>query len=92
MSTVKLEYPSDNGLSLVEYRFYLMDTILYLDDYTEYNRPSKRHSFKSVKSYARLDKRRSTIDVSEVPLTEEIKQDALNAYISKLQVKLWDKK
>lgn len=58
------------------YRFTLMEFKLLLDSYGFETRETKRHKFKRVKWYDRLNQRDSTIKKENMFLPENIKQIA----------------
>jgi hypothetical protein len=64
----------------------LYETSLKLNEYALQNRETKRHKFKNKKYYDRLRDRSSTIDIDDIVLTEDIKQEAINIFISRLAV------
>jgi hypothetical protein len=79
------------------WRFVLIDNTLYLDDYQLIKRESIKHKFEKVKKYDRLDHRAKSymsdyIKKEDVPLTDEIKEKALQTMIRKISVELWDRK
>lgn len=81
---------SENKYEL--WRFiYLFDTI-FLDSYAIFERQSKRHKYRQTKSYSRLNVRYCSIAEKDVPLTDEIKQEAFNEFISKIKVIKWSEK
>lgn len=69
------------------YRFCLIDeTKLVLDEFRIEFKETKRHKFKCNKFYERLRKRESTLTVDDVNLTEELKQEVIDKFISQLTV------
>ena len=83
----------DTGeLTKVTYDFYLLDGVLYLDVYREWEKSTKRSGYKFKRGYDRLNERDSHFKESEVPLTDEIKKEALKEFISKLSVKKWSER
>jgi tRNA isopentenyl-2-thiomethyl-A-37 hydroxylase MiaE len=89
---VILDVPVDD-FHKKEYIFWFYDNrdVLYLDKYYECERKTKRHAWKIVKKYDRIDNRYNEIKASEVPLTEELKEQAKKILIDSIQVKLWDR-
>lgn len=76
------------------WRFVLIDNTLYLDDYQLIKRQSIKHKFERVKKYDRLNHRaksymRDYIKKEDVPLTDEIKAEALQTMIRNISVELW---
>ncbi len=67
-----------------------MKNILILDVFIIFERQTKRTKFKTKSIYYRLDNRKTTIKLEDVPLTTEIREEALNKFISTLSVKTWD--
>lgn len=77
-----------------QFRFALFDSplSLILDSYALFTKETKRHKHKVVKRYGRLDRKDFTfnqIEESQVPLTEEIKKEALDKLIGSLKVQVW---
>jgi hypothetical protein len=69
------------------YRFCLLnDTKLILDEFRIEFRETKRHKFKCNKFYERLRQRESTLTIDDVNLTEELKQEVIAEFMSKLEV------
>lgn len=62
------------------------DCILILDNYIKANRESKKHKFKPILKYDRMMKSVCTIKDFEIPLTEEIRAQAFNKFISRIRV------
>lgn len=79
-----------NDLTREEWGFILMDTNLYLDSYSLAVKPSeKSRTFKTLTYYDRIDKRRSNMLESDVVLTDEIKNKALETLMSSISIKKW---
>jgi hypothetical protein len=74
------------------YTFYLLDNVLWLDSYTKFEKATKKSGYKSKGFYDRLRQRESSILESEVPLTYEIKLEAMDEFISRLSVKTWSER
>ena len=74
------------------YSFYLMDNVLWLDSYTKFEKSTTGRKYKQVGFYDRLRQRDSSILESEVPLTDEIKLEAMDEFISRLSVKTWSER
>lgn len=80
-------------LTLEKWRFYILDKRIYLDAYYLLQKESKRHkNFRTLKGYERLSERNSTMREGEVPFTDEIKQEALNKFVSLLKVMKWSER
>ena len=70
------------------------DETIYLDIYRIMQRTTPRHKYEIIKQYARLDHQRNPmkwIKPEDVPLTEELKKQAINMLISRLKVDIWRK-
>ena len=70
--------------------FWFYEMVLYLDTYI-ITRKEGRKTIASD-SYSRLGNRRSNIIIAAVPLTDEIKQEALDRFSEQLTVKTWEKR
>ncbi|MEB3150553.1 MAG: hypothetical protein VKL60_16265 [Sphaerospermopsis sp.] len=81
-------------LTFEKWRFTFMDgSRIYLDGYSLLQKESKRHkTFKVLKYYDRLSSRDSTMLESEVPFTDELKQQALSQFVSKIKVLRWSER
>ena len=79
------------GIKITEvWRFYLLDSTLYLDEYIITRKEGRKTI--SVDTYSRLEHRRSNLEENEVPLTNEIKQEALDNFINSINVKTWSER
>lgn len=78
-----------DDLTTEMFYFWLNDLVLILDSYIVVKRKTKRHKGEILKKYDRLRGRESTLSETDVPFTEEIKQQAIEYVTSKLSVKLW---
>lgn len=79
-------------LEYVEWKFYFYNNTLWLDKYIIFSRETKRQKKYRMKTrYERIMSRDSNITLEEVPLTEEIKQEALGLFTSQITVQKWDK-
>ena len=81
-------------LQQVTWTFWLYNTDLVLDSYLVETRKTIRHGFKIKSAYYRLPTGYNTyglthITEAEVPLTDEIKERALDKYVSQLRVVRW---
>ncbi len=65
---------------------------LFLNSYVERVRASTRHKFKNVNCYDRLHRRSNTLDQKNIPLPEDVQEEAKNGIISKLTVRKWIEK
>ena len=66
--------------------------ILYLDKYWVSVKESKRHKPRIVSNYSRLSSRDSSLTEDQVPLTDELKKEAIQLYISNIQVCKWSER
>jgi hypothetical protein len=82
-----------NELEKEFWSFTLIGSTLYLNEYRLLIRESTRHrKYRSIKVYDRLMKRNSTIEEHEVPFTNQLKQDALEAYFKTIECALWSER
>ena len=73
-------------LTLERWRFSFIDRNIYLESYCVLQKESKRHrNYRVLKKYERLSKRDSNTEESDVPFTDDIKQEALNQLFQKLK-------
>lgn len=82
-----ITHSSKDGLLIERWKFYLSGTNLILNTYFKGERKTKRHSYQPLHSYNRIMSRDSTIKVDDIPLPEDVKQEAIDIIISKLEVK-----
>jgi hypothetical protein len=89
---VAFENLSDDGLTGVRWTFVRLDNQLVVDSYEEVQRETRRHRFKVIRYWSRLDSRRrhrdATIGQDAVPLTPELAQQAKTICIQQLQTTL----
>ena len=92
MQSLELEIKADDGLSRDVWYFYFDDRYfrLYVDSYSKEERQSKRHGFKIIKRYSRLDQRNNSLEFTEVPLSSTVKLLALELITKKLDVRMWE--
>jgi hypothetical protein len=77
-------------LKIQEWRFTLIDYKLVLDRYDVLQKESTRHKyFKSISKYDRLNRRNSGLNDWDVPLSEELKKEALENFVSRISVIKW---
>jgi len=62
------------------------DILLRLTDYRTETRASSRHKFRVEKRYSRMDPRASDFTAEEVPLPEEVREQAIAALLARLVV------
>ena len=80
-------------LTFQKWGFTFIDRILFLNSYCICKKESKRHkNFKTLKSYERLDGRGSNMTEDEVPLTDELKMEVINQFMSTLKVIKWSER
>jgi hypothetical protein len=80
-------------LTIEKWRFSFIDRNIYLESYYILQKESKRHkNYRTLKKYERLSKRDSNVEESEVPLTDELKQEALNQFVSKIKILKWSER
>ena len=73
--------------------FTLIRETLFLNGYQLLKRENTRkRKYISVKKYDRLQKRNSNIEESQVPLTNEIKKEALERYFDTIDVRRWSER
>jgi len=78
-------------LTKEQFSFWVKDNIIILDSYYLLSRENTRkRSWNRVKKYERLSGRDSNTPVQEVPLTEEIRNEAKLAFIRTLEVMTWE--
>lgn len=72
------------------FRFWIKDNLIILDSYALLHRETTRkRNYNFIKRYERLGGRDSKTTLQEVPLTEELKAEALQEYIKTLRVIIW---
>lgn len=77
-------------LTIERWSFYFMYNKLFLDRYCLMHKESKRErTYKVIGRYNRLSRRDSSIGEIEVPLPEDVKQEAFNKFISEIKVLKW---
>jgi hypothetical protein len=91
-----MEHKTDD-LNKETWSFYFDDmrNILYLDSYIVWHRETTRkRNWDIVRQYRRIGRRRdyqNSIELAEVPFTDDIKREALADFASKITVKTWDR-
>lgn len=76
---------ADNGLSMVQYNFYNIRGFEFrLQWYATYDRPTKRHKWKRVGYYSRVESSYNTLKADEVSIPSDIEQEAKDFLLSKL--------
>ena len=78
-------------LTKEQFSFWVKDNIIILDSYFLLRRENTRkRTWNSLKKYERLSSRNSNITLQEVPLTEEIRNEAKLAFVRTLGVMTWE--
>jgi hypothetical protein len=93
MRTIRVIRISDDGLSEQRWSFWFYDAMscLYVDLYGSYSRPTKRRKFACDQFYTRTDQRNNTITVDQVPLPDDVAEEAKAAIVNQITVKKWDR-
>ena len=82
-----------DALTAHYWRFRFMHGHLFLTSFVLLKKKSLKHrKFHPVEIYDRIDKRNSTIQESEVPISKEIRDEALQAFFKTISCKLWSEK
>ena len=87
-SKVTLTYDSitTDGHYRQEYSFHLSSNDLILDRYIKLLKQGKQRNFRLLGKYYRIDKRESTINISNVPFDSRIEQDAKDGLTKSIRV------
>lgn len=88
---IDIERQSKDGLVRWDWRFWYYDTVLWLDYYTESQRPSRRHKFRCTERYGRLNNRGSSIKEADVVMPFDVQQEALDEFRRQVVIKRWGK-
>jgi len=87
---VSVKRVSSDGLRMKEWWFAQDGTGVVFDYYKQSTRSTKRHGWKSVKAYLRLGTRTyfedMRLDLKDVPMNEDIKQEALQEALKSLKL------
>lgn len=83
--------PVGQTQQLWRFYFYERDATLYVDYYHFAQRASYRHKFKPQILYSRLDTRNNDIEVADVPLPQDVIDEAIVNFTAQLSVKKWEK-
>jgi len=82
-----------NALSREVWIFKIIGNTLFLDEYYIAEKESPRHrKYKNTLYYNRIMGRNNTITEEEVPLSREVKDEALNMYFNKVKCIKWDER
>ena len=88
---IRIEVQRKNQTLHQTWEFTVIDHSLYLDKYRlDEVIPPKRKG-ENIDYYNRLSDRDSNLHLDNVPLPEDVKEEALKQYISKITVKKWDR-
>ncbi len=89
MTNVIVEKESDDALRKEEWGFTLdyLRGDLVLEHYLVFERSTKRHKYRAIKSYYWGDASRYALAVSDVPLSQEIKEEALQKLVAQIEVR-----
>lgn len=90
---IELTLDGPDGLAQEWYRFWFCerDWALYLDRYERRERPTRRHKFRVVDAYDRLD--RKVVPRQPVVLTDEIREKVVQEFVrlaSAIKVLKWE--
>jgi len=78
---------SKDGLVNWQWRFWYDSHALWLGWYAEFQRPTRRHSFKTVHSYSALDSRGHDLAEIDVVLPADVTQEAIAEFCRGITVK-----
>lgn len=80
-------------LTVEEFDFYVSGTDLYLDRYLLLKKENKKkRKYSVLKLYSRLMLRDSTIKEDQVPLTDEIKAEAIKQFTDSIKCLKWSER
>lgn len=85
---IALHKESEDKLSRVDWRFKLDRDTMVIEYYCVSRRDSKQLAFEVVDCYDRHSKRASTMALTEIPLTEKVKQKVVATCVAILQKSL----
>lgn len=85
---IALHKEGEDGLSSIDWRFNLERDTMVIDYYCVSRRKSKLHDFEVVDCFDRHSKRASTMALTEVPLTEKVKQKVVDTCMAIVQKNL----
>tara|TARA_R110001632_G_scaffold229381_1_gene365452 strand:+ start:120 stop:392 length:273 start_codon:yes stop_codon:yes gene_type:complete len=82
-----------NALRIEVWIFTVIRNTLFLDKYYTAEKESTRHrKYKNTLYYDRIMRRNNTIKEEEVPLSRDIKEEALNMYFDKVKCMKWNER
>lgn len=92
MQTIEVIRQTD-PLGQTVWRFWFddRDATLYLDHYHEAKRETTRHKFKPINYYCRTDRRNNKIEVNDVPLPQDVADEAKAKLMDLITVKKWQR-
>lgn len=85
MQFVTFEKLNPDGLSGIRWTFYSLDSMtLVVDRYEEFTRATKRHKKQTNRFWSRKHSRESRMVEADVPLTEEVAEEAKKTFLARL--------
>lgn len=82
-----------DDLTVERWRFSFLYGTIFLDGYCLLQKENKRkRNFVVLKKYDRTISRDNTIPESEVPFTDELKNEALSKFVSTIKVLKWNER
>lgn len=85
MQFVIFEKLNPDGLSGIRWAFYSLDLMtLVVDRYEEFTRATKRHKKQTNRFWSRMRSRESRMVEADVPLTEEVAEEAKKTFLAQL--------
>lgn len=88
--TIKILRTSENGLEFKTWTFMLFEFTLILDTYLVQHKESLKHKKLMLdEDYNRLNQRDSSLKEEEVPLPEDVIEEARKEFIAKMKVSKW---
>jgi hypothetical protein len=78
---------SKDGLTNWKWRFWYDSHTLWLDWYCEFQRPTKRHGFRTAHSYGALDPRGHDMTESDVVLPADVIKEAVEEFCKGITVR-----
>lgn len=70
--------------------------MVFIEEYYEEERPSRRHKFRPVRGYRRIDQRYmgqfEGIDVDDVPLPDDVEAEAMERVMDSVLVSRWKRR
>ena len=82
-----------NALKIEVWEFVIIRNTLYLDKYYTAEKESTRHrKYKKILYYDRIMNRNNTIAEEEIPLSNDIKEEALSIYFNQVKCIKWSER